>query len=337
MKTMSFDLEDSVLKREIIKRKPKIVLLQLPEGLKSGAPRLAAIVERAGALAVVSSDPCYGACDLAISGAKILGADLIVHYGHTPMSVNGDVPTVFIEVKAKISIKEAVTKALPYLESWSKIGLVTTVQHVHQLNEAREILETAGKNVFLGNAGKVKYAGQVLGCDFSNAQIVSENVDSYLFVGGGRFHAIGVALATEKPTIIADPYEQKTYPIQDQVRRIIMQRWGNISESKQAKSFGVLISLKSGQMNLRNAINIKNKLENRGLTATLLAITEVTPSALMQFPEIDAFVNTGCPRLSLDDGPHFSKPLLSVNETFVMLGELKWEDLLRRGWFGNVS
>jgi len=116
-----------------------------------------------------------------------------------------------------------------------------------------------------------------------------------------------------------------------------MQRWANIVEAKQAKSFGVLISLKSGQKRLKEAMNIKEKLEKSGLTGTLLALREVTPSALMQFPGIDAFINTACPRLSLDDAPNFGKPLLSLNETLVLLGEMKWEDLLRRGWFGNAT
>jgi 2-(3-amino-3-carboxypropyl)histidine synthase len=199
------------------------------------------------------------------------------------------------------------------------------------------LLAAAGKTVFVGDAGKVKYAGQVLGCDFSNARVVLENVEVYVFVGGGRFHAMGVALATEKPTIIADPYEQIAYPIHDEVRRIIMQRWANIVEAKQANRFGVLISLKSGQMRLKEAISIKEKLEKSGLKATLFALREVTPSALMQFPGIDAFVNTACPRISLDDAPHFGKALLTVNETLVLLGEMKWEDLLRRGWFGNAT
>jgi 2-(3-amino-3-carboxypropyl)histidine synthase len=337
MKKMPFDLEESRLKNEILKLKPEIVLLQLPEGLKPEAPRLATIVKEAGALPIVASDPCYGACDLAANEAKILGADLIVHYGHTPIVSNSDVPTVYIEVKAEISIKEAITKALPLLESWNKIGLVTTVQHVHKLEETKNLLESAGKTVFVGDAGCVKYAGQILGCDFSNARSVSENVEAYIFLGGGRFHAIGVTLATEKPTIIADPYEQLAYPIQEQVRRIIMKRWGNISETKEANSFGVLISLKNGQMKLKEAKDIKEKLEKHGLTATLLALREITPDTLMQFPGIDAFVNTACPRLSLDDAPHYNKPILSINETLVMLGEMKWEDLLKRGWFGNAT
>jgi 2-(3-amino-3-carboxypropyl)histidine synthase len=337
MKTMSFDLEEKRLRKEIKKRKPKIVFLQLPEGLKPEAPHLASIIEEAGATPIVSTDPCYGACDLAISEAKILGADLIVHYGHTPMTMHTEVPIVYVEARAKLSIKEALAEALTCLESWNKIGLVTTVQHVHQLEEAKNILENAGKTVFVGDADPVKYAGQVIGCDFGNARSVSEKVEAYLFVGGGRFHAMGVALATGKPTIIADPYEKRAYPIQDEVKRVIKQRWANISEAKKAKSFGVLISLKSGQMRLKDAIKIKEKLGQNGLKATLFALREVTSSALMQFPGIDAFVNTACPRLSLDDTQSFRKPLLSLNEALVLLGEMKWEELLTRGWFGNAT
>jgi 2-(3-amino-3-carboxypropyl)histidine synthase len=338
MKTMDFDLEEKRLKREVAKLEPKIVLLQLPNGLKAEAPHLASIIEEAGALPIVSTDPCYGACDLAISEAKILGADLIVHYGHTPITRQPDVPTVYVEAKAKISAKEAVKKALSHLEAWSKIGLVTTVQHIHQLEEAKSLLVKAGKTVFVGDVGQqVQYPGQVIGCDFSNAQIISEKVDAYLFIGGGRFHALGVALATGKPTIIADPYENLAYSLQDEVSKVIKRRWASISEAGEARSFGILVSLKSGQMKLDEAIKIKEKLEQKGLRATLLALREVTPSALMQFLGLDAFVNTACPRLSLDDAPNFRNPLLSLNEVLVLLGELKWEELLRRGWFGRTT
>ena len=55
-----------------------------------------------------------------------------------------------------------------------------------------------GKNIFVGNAGRLKYSGQILGCDFSNALDVLENVEAFVFFGGGRFHAMGVALATGK-------------------------------------------------------------------------------------------------------------------------------------------
>ena len=335
MKTTSFDLEEKKLKKEISKRKAKIVLVQLPEGLKAEGPRLANLIEEAGALAIVSADPCYGACDLAIPDAESLGADLIIHYGHSSQIKQEKLPTIYMEARAKISAKEAVKKAIPLLEPWSNIGLVTTVQHVHKLNEAKNLLLKAGKTVAIGDAGLVKYAGQVIGCDFSNAKSVSKEVEAFLFVGGGRFHAIGVALATAKPTIIADPYEKRAYPIHDEVPRILKQRWASISEAKRAENFGVLIGLKSGQKRIGEAVKIKKKLQKSGKKATLLALREITSNALMQFPNIDAFVNTACPRLSLDDTSSFLKPILSLNEALVMLGEMDWEELCRKGLFEN--
>ena len=134
---------------------------------------------------------------------------------------------------------------------------------------------------------------------------VLENVEAYVFVGGGRFHALGVALATGKPTIVVDPYEQLAFPIHEQVRRILMQRWANISEAKKAKHFGILVSLKSGQMKFQDAQKIKEKLEKKGFFTTLFALKEISPRTLMQFPTINAFVNTACPRLALDDAPQF--------------------------------
>jgi 2-(3-amino-3-carboxypropyl)histidine synthase len=335
MKTTSFDLEEKRLKKEISKGTAKIVLVQLPEGLKAEGPRLATLIEDAGALAIVSADPCYGACDLALPDAESLCADLIVHYGHSSQTKQERVPTIYMEARAKISVKAAVKKAIPLLEPWSNIGLVTTVQHVHKLDEAKILLLEAGKTVAIGDAGLVKHPGQVIGCNFSNAQSVSEEVEAFLFVGGGRFHAIGVALATAKPTIIADPYEKRAYSIHDEVPRLLKQRWASISEAKGAENFGVVIGLKSGQKRVREAVKIKEKLQKSGRKATLLALREITSNALMQFPNIDAFVNTACPRLSLDDTPSFLKPILSLNEALVMLGEMDWEELCRKGWFEN--
>ena len=159
--------------------------------------------------------------------------------------------------------------------------------------------------------------------------------ESFLFVGGGRFHAIGIALATAKPTIVADPFEERAYPIHDEVRRVLKQRWASISEAKEAKNYGVLIGLKSGQRRIGEALKIREKIRRSGRRATLLALREITSDALMQFSNIEAFVNTACPRLSLENKSSFLKPTLSLNEALVMLGEMDWEELCRKGWFEN--
>jgi len=334
-RALAFDLEEKRLMEEIERRGSKRVLIQIPEGLKAEGCRLATIAEKAGAVAIVSADPCYGACDLATLEAESLGADLIIHYGHVEMMKEEHVPTIYVEARAKVGVKDAVTKAISYLDRWDSVGLVTTVQHVHTLDETRSLLLSAGKAVAIGDARRLKYAGQVIGCDYSNARSVANDVEAFLFVGGGRFHAIGVALATAKPTIVADLYEKRAYGIEDEVKRILRQRWASIYEAQKAEKLGILIGLKSGQIRVEEAMEVKEELEKSGRKATLLAVREVTPQALMQFPKIEAFINTACPRVSLDDASKFSKPVLLLDEVPIVLGKMNWEELCRKGWFGS--
>ncbi len=335
MPSSQFHLEEKMLEKEIRKRKAKLVFIQLPEGLKPYSSKLAAVAERAGALAIVSADPCYGACDLAIAEAERLGVDLIVHYGHSKMIKQAAFSTFYIEAKTKFSVKKVVRKAIPFLKPWKRVGLVTTVQHAHKLGEARAVLLEAGKSVVIGDAGKLKYAGQVIGCDYSNAKAVLREVDAFLFIGGGKFHAIGVALSTAKPTVVADPYERRAFTMDDEVARMLKKRWANIHEAEQAEKIGILIGLKMGQKRLDKALKMRKTVEKTGKRTVLYALKEITPEALVQFPEIDAFINTACPRLSLDDTVRFCKPLLTPNETLVALGKLQWEELCKKGWFEN--
>jgi 2-(3-amino-3-carboxypropyl)histidine synthase len=330
-----FDFEEERIKQEIAKLGAKRVLLQLPEGLKPEGPRLAKIIEGTGAVPIISADPCYGACDLATAEAERLGIDLIIHFGHAKLVKHEQVPTVYVEARATVTVDDAVEKSIPLLSKYDKIGLATTVQHVQALAHAREILVRAGKTVMIGDAGRVNYAGQVSGCDYSNVRSIANDVEVFLFIGGGRFHALGVALSTSKPTIIADPYEKRAYSIDEEAQKILKQRWACIEEARRATTFGVLVGLKLGQKHLDDALKIKEMVEKNGKTAFLFAIREILPEALMEFPTVDAYVNTACPRISLDAPSKFLKPVLTVNEFMVVSGEASWKNLIKKGLFEN--
>jgi 2-(3-amino-3-carboxypropyl)histidine synthase len=326
-----FDFEEERIKQEISKLEAKRVMLQLPEGLKPEGPRLAKVIEKAGALPIVSADPCYGACDIATAEAQSLDIDLILHYGHAKFMKHESVPTVYVEARATATVDAAVQRAIPLLNKWSKIGLATTVQHLQALDRAREILVRAGKIVVVGDAGRINYAGQVCGCDYSNVKSVAGDVEAFLFIGGGQFHALGIALTASKPTIIADPYENRVYSIDAEAQKILKQRWACIEEAKQAKTFGVLVGLKLGQKRFDEVLKIKESVEKNGKTAVLFAIREIVPEALMEFPAVDAYVNTACPRVSIEAASKFQKPVLTVNEFRVVVGEYSWETLLKNG------
>ena len=65
------------------------------------------------------------------------------------------------------------------------------------------------------------------------------------------------------------------------------------------------------------------KLRNK--RGYLLALDHVSPD-LIDFYPVDAFVNTACPRIAIDDSVRYAKPLITPFELEVALGEKKWEN-----------
>ena len=330
-----FDFEEERIKQEITRLGAKRVLLQLPEGLKPEGPRLAKIIEKSGALPIISADPCYGACDIAVNEAESLGVDLIVHFGHSKLVKHEQIPTIYVEARATVKVDAALEQSLLLLSNYTKIGLATSVQHLQVLNQTRELLIRAGKTVIIGDSGQMSYAGQVSGCNYSNVKSIAGEVEAFLFIGGGLFHALGIALSTSKPTFIADPYDNRAFAIYDEAQKILKKRWACIEEAQGAKAFGVFVGLKPGQKRLDQALSVKALAEKHGKAAYLLAVREITPETLLEFPSIDAYVNTACPRISLDASGKFSKPVLTINEFMVASGESSWENMLKKGLFEN--
>src|SRR3989344_2967341 len=111
-----YDLEENRLIEEIKNRNAKKVLLQLPEGLKKEASRLVNLIEnKTDAEVIVSGEPCWGACDIAINEAKSLNADLIVLYGHAPF-MKIDFPILYLETRFKEKINGLTQETLPFLK-----------------------------------------------------------------------------------------------------------------------------------------------------------------------------------------------------------------------------
>jgi 2-(3-amino-3-carboxypropyl)histidine synthase len=315
MGTNSYDFELEKIKELIKNRDARRVGLQLPEGLKTVAIEIASeITKDTGVEVIISGSSCYGACDVDEKLERIV--DLLFHFGHTKM---GDRKCFFIELRSNVGIKSVLEKAIAELKG-DCVGLVATVQHVHELKEAKILLARAGTRAVIGKSKDLKYDGQVLGCDFSSAMVPCDEI---LFLGSGSFHPIGLALYVGKRVIAADPFSMQINIHEPDEQR--KKRYIAIERAQDANSFGILIGLKCGQINLNEATVLKQKAVDKGLDAYLIAMEEITEANLLGF-KVDAFVNTACPRLA-EDFVHFKKPVISAAEFEVLLGERAWEDL----------
>ncbi len=328
-----FDLEEEKLVAEITERGARRILVQLPDGLKAEGPRLASLIrDRTGAEVFVSAVPAWGACDLSLDAASRLKADLLVHYGHNEFLRDGSngIPVVYVPAKSNHEVVPVVEKSISLLQG-RRIGLATTVQHLHVLPEVQSFLAGKGFTIHLPGRGPWAHEnGQVLGCDYFGLRRIQTNVDSFLIVGS-YFHGLGAALSVDKPTILADPYDGSVRLLDEDRDRIVRQRFAMIEKARKAQSFGIIVSTKPGQCNPQIAASILQQLESTGKTGTLLYADEVVPEKLMDFTGLEAFVDTACPRLALDDPERFPKPILTRDEIMVVVGAWSWEQLLERG------
>ena len=161
-----------------------------------------------------------------------------------------------------------------------------------------------------------------IGLTIANSTTVSEPGPGTIPVWGS-FHPIGISLYTGKRVVAADPFTRTICLFEPEELR--KKRYLVIGRALDATSFGILISLKSGQLRLNEAIALKRKAVTKGFNAHLIAMDDITEDRLYGY-NIEAFVNTACPRL-VEDFVHFNKPVLSINEFEVVLGERTWEAL----------
>jgi 2-(3-amino-3-carboxypropyl)histidine synthase len=303
--------------------KAKKVGLQFPEGLKVHAIKIARQIEQeTDTLVIISADPCYGACDVADidMGDSV---DVLIHFGHRPLPLNYEIPIIFVDARSRMDVLESVRSSIDLLNGYKKIGLVTTTQHLHLLNEVADFLEQNGKEILM-EEGSGTTKGQVLGCNFSS--IKDLNADAFLYIGSGNFHALGIKLFTDKSVIVADPYLGEAREIDEFADRILRIRSARIAKAMDAKRFGIIVSSKKGQSRLELAKQLKNMLREVDREGFILLLDDLSPSMLLPFMDLDAFVMTACPRIAIDDSAMYKKPLLTPQELEIAIGKRKWED-----------
>lgn len=303
----------------------KRIALQLPEGLKEKAPLISASLEKLGCEAYILGDPCYGACDLADHEASTLGCEALLHFGHSPLEGNPLLPVHYIEVRMDLEVLPLIEKNLKTLPR--KLGIITTVQHAHVIGELEKYLEERGFEVYVGGAlGRAAYPGQVLGCSFKGARDISEDVDAFLYMGSGLFHPLGVSLSTGKQVYVLNHQSGGLENMDVLKESVLRKRFAVITKAREAESFGILLGMKKGQMRKGLALKLKKMIEQYGKEGYLICLRELNPDALLPFRKLGAFVNTACPRVTIDDAERYKNPVLTPAELEIVLGMREWED-----------
>ena len=104
--------------------------------------REAFLEKKTNCVIIVLADPCFGSCDIANYELKNIGVEFVIQIGPTsiPNLGNNFIPTVFINALSSKNISHIVKKSLAHLEG-TRIGIVTTAQHIHNIDIVESILK----------------------------------------------------------------------------------------------------------------------------------------------------------------------------------------------------
>lgn len=219
--------------------------------------------------------------------------------------------TLFVEARSDVSIRPN-SKQLKKLPE--RLAIATTVQHVHKIKELKKYLEKNNKKVILLKGKHSKYCGQVLGCDFDINNINKKNmknIDAVLYVGTGKFHPTDLAINSNKEVFVYNPVNKVLNKINvDDIDKIKRKRKGALIRFLSSKEIGILISTKPGQYNIKKAMKLEKKYKNKNFYYLLFDTIDFND--LENFPFIQCFVNTACPRI-IDDCGRINKPMINTD------------------------
>lgn len=122
-----------------------------------------------------------------------------------------------------------------------------------------------------------------------------------------------------------DPYEKKLsqeFYDHDTMRVV---RQNAIENAKNGNTIGLILGTLGRQGNPIVLKSLEKRIEYLGKKNVIILMSEIFPGKISMFYDIDAFIQIACPRLSIDWGTAFNKPLLTPYEGAVALNLSKYD------------
>lgn len=172
----------------------KHVALQFPEGLLIFATTIADILESwTGADVTIMGDVTYGACCVDDFTAQAIGADFMVHYGHSclvPIDQTGSIPCLYVFVDIQFDTVHLVDTVRSVFPTTELLALVSIIQFVSSLQKIAQELRDCGYSVCVPQCRPLS-PGEILGC--TSAPVPPGH--TIICLGDGRFHLESIMIS----------------------------------------------------------------------------------------------------------------------------------------------
>lgn len=239
---------------------------------------------------------------------------------------------IFIDAKweGEIKLTDKLKKFLLGKKPKS-IAIFASVQFT-KLDELIKQIKKLGIKINITKAKRTNSPMQILGCDcYENSfeENIIKNSDLIIYIGDGLFHPKALLLSQIsskrlpkrgqseeiKPIIIFDPITNQIKEINKKdIEKQIQKIKRNLRFFINSKNIGILVTIKPGQQYFSSAKKLKERLEKENKKAYIFIDDIINLNQLENYPFIQTWVNTACPRIGTDDIVNIEKPIINLRE-----------------------
>ena len=136
-----------------------------------------------------------------------------------------------------------------------------------------------------------------------------------LYIGDGMFHPKALILAIDKPITIFDPISDQIKVVgRKDMERELNRKKANLKKYLIANKIGILVTIKPGQQYFLAAKKLKENLEKENKKAYIFIDDTLNPMNYENYPFIECWVNTACPRIGTDDIININQPMINLRD-----------------------
>lgn len=339
----NYDFELAKTLWKIVSIQAKTVVLQFPEGLLMFSCIIADIIRRfTGAEVTILAEVTYGACCVDDFAAVKVGADLLVHYGHSCLVPVQDtkVKTMYVFVGIRFNTEHLIQMIKTNFPADKNVAILGTVQFLSALGEVQQACTGLFQNLSVPQV-KPLSRGETLGC---TAPSLPENTDLFIFLADGRFHMEAVMIRNPKVPVCVcvcmfalsfmlliaavwdvlqgyryDPYNKVMSLERYDHARMLQVRQEAVEIARSARVFGIILGTLGHQGNPRILQRLKEQFTRKKKCFVVFLMAEVQLSVLASINSVDAWVQISCPRLSIDWGADFPKVSSSLAPSILLI------------------
>lgn len=219
--------------------------------------------------------------------------------------------TLFIDAKYTGNV-ELSKPTLKYLKRFKSLALYSSVQFASKLTKVIEQLK--GIKVIISKPKRASVKFQILGCDVKKEDLnLIIKPDAFLYIGDGQFHPNAPLFSRNVKVVAYNPITKKHKVLtQKNIERNLKRQKAALTKFYSSNSIGVLITLKPDQQRYLDARKLIKKYPNKNFYFFL--DNNLDLNSLENFPFIQSWVNTACPRIALDDSLNYDFSIINLDE-----------------------